>query len=66
MWKYVSVCFCITILASLGSCQASKYQIRKSIEAGSTAMEAACAFNYEMVTDGSLCAITLLKSGKEN
>lgn len=65
IWKTAAVTLCVLIIASVGSCQSSKYQIRKAIEAGATPMEAACAFNHGNVSDGSLCAITLLSSDKE-
>jgi len=61
IWKYATIAFCVLVVCSFASCQASKYQIRKSVEAGATAMEAACAFDHGNVSDGSLCAITLIE-----
>jgi len=43
-WKYAAIVFCIFVTSMIGSCQSSKYQIRKMVEAGSSATEAACAY----------------------
>lgn len=61
LWAVVILGVIAITVSSLVSCQASKYQLRKAIEAGASPMEAACAFDHGMVTDGSLCAIELTK-----
>jgi hypothetical protein len=63
VWKYAAITACVFVVSGIGSCQSSKYQVRKAIEAGATPMEAACAFDHGQVTDGSLCAIELLRKG---
>ena len=42
-WKYAITGFVVIILAGLGSCQATRYQIRSAIEAGATPIAAKCA-----------------------
>lgn len=64
IWKLAAIVLCVIVVSSIGSCQASKYQIRKAIEAGSTAMEAACAFDHGNVSDNSLCTITAINKNK--
>jgi amino acid permease len=64
VWKIAAVTVCVITTVSLGSCQSSKYQIRKAIEAGATPMEAACAFDQGNSHDGSICTIIAMGSKK--
>ncbi len=64
IFKYIAICFCVVVVSVIGSCQASKYQIRKAIEAGVSPMNAACAFDHGNIDSDTLCAITLLKNHK--
>ncbi len=62
IFKISVIGVCVIVIALIGSCQSSKYQIRKSIEAGYSPMSVACAFDHGNVSDGTLCAIELVKT----
>ena len=62
-WKYAAIVFCIVVMGSIGSCQSSKYQIRKMVEAGSSATEAACAYEIhsgEMGAGGAALCLQVI------
>jgi alkylhydroperoxidase/carboxymuconolactone decarboxylase family protein YurZ len=45
-WTRTQLIALAVIIAIIGSCQSTKYQMRKAIEAGATPLEAKCAFSY--------------------
>lgn len=62
LWKYILITFCVVLTLSLANCQVSKYQITSAIKAGSSAMEAACAFNHASIHADALCGITVMNT----
>lgn len=56
-WKYLMIACCTVLAMFIGSCQSSKYQLRKAVEAGAMPMEAACAFKMGWDADKVLCAL---------
>ena len=44
-WKYAAITSCIVLISGISSCQSTKYQIRKMVEAGASPIEAACAYD---------------------
>ena len=60
--KYISIVVCVLIVSGFSSCQSSRYQIRKAVEAGSSAVEAACAFEMGNSSNEGLCTVEILKN----
>jgi len=47
IWKYAITGILVFIFLMVGSCQTTKYQIRKSIEAGANPLTSMCALSAE-------------------
>lgn len=61
IWKTFGVVVCVLVTLAVGSCQSSKYQIRKAIELGADPMEVACAFDNGNTSEGAICALALMR-----
>lgn len=62
IWKCAAIFICIITVSLIGSCQSTKYQIRKGVEAGATPVEMACAYQIGVSSAGeALCAMELIK-----
>jgi len=54
LWKYVTIVVVVLIVATVGSCQATKHKIQRMVEEGADPIIAACA-----VSDGGKPSVQL-------
>ncbi len=56
LYRLIAVLTVLGLVLMVGSCQTTKYQIRKMVDAGADPIVAACAFDIGVSTNGSaLC-----------
>lgn len=48
--KIIAISICVIVILTIGSCQLSKYQMRKLIESGASPLDAVCALSIRMLS----------------